>query len=81
MSGKIHPERKTGQHASPLKIGDFHKEMPVISGIHLSVPFIKKGTAKLGSDCAIKHTDKAGSEPKKRNNSVVVAKTLDHNKK
>ena len=28
--------------------------------------------------CAFEHTEKAGGEPKKRNNSVVVAKTMDH---
>ena len=28
------------------------------------------------SKCAFKHTDKARSEPRKRNNSVVVAKTV-----
>ena len=38
----------------------------------------KKGNCKLGSKCAFKQTEKAGSEPKKRNNAVVLAKTLDH---
>ena len=50
----------------------------VITGIHLDVPFTKEGNCKLGSKCAFKQTEKAGSEPKKRNNSVVLAKTLDH---
>ena len=52
--------------------------MLAITGIHLDVPFTKKGNCKLGSKCAFKQTEKAGSEPKKRNNSVVLAKTLDH---
>ena len=73
--GKGKPSRR----ATPIQEGVIvQKEMPVISGIRLSVPFIKKGNCKLGSKCAFKHTEKAGSEPKKRTNSVVVVKTLDH---
>ena len=46
------------------------KEMLVIVGIHLSAPFIKKEIANLlGKTCDLKHTEKAGSESKKRKNS------------
>ena len=38
----------------------------------------QRGNCKLGSKCALKGTEKAWVEPKKRNNSVVVAKILDH---
>ena len=55
-----------------------HKLMLVITGIHLDVPFTQEGNCRLGSKCAFKQTEKAGSEPKKRHNSVVLAKTLDH---
>ena len=41
-------------------------------------PFHQKVNCKLGNKCPFKHTEKAGGEPKKRTNSVVVAKTLDH---
>ena len=51
------------------------KGMPVIIGIHLSVPFIKKGSCKFGNQCAFMHTEETGGKPKKRYNSVVVAKT------
>ena len=34
-------------------------------------------SCELGHQCAFKHTRKAGGEPKKRMNSVAVAKTLD----
>ena len=46
--------------------------MLVTSGTHLSVPFHPKEKCKLGSKCACTHTEKAGSEPKKRKKSVVV---------
>ena len=43
-------------------------------GIHLSAPFIMtKGSCKR----APKHTEKAGSEPKKRKRSVADARTFD----
>ena len=38
----------------------------------------QEGDSKLGSKCAFQHAEKAEGEPKKRNNSVVVAETLDH---
>ena len=47
-------------------------------GIRLSVLFFKKGNCKLWNWCAFKHTDRAGGEPKKRDNFMVVAKTLDY---
>ena len=36
----------------------------------------KKGTANFGVECAFKHSEKAGGEPKEGDNSVVAAKTL-----
>ena len=41
-------------------------------------PLHHKGNCKFGSKCAFKHAEKAGGEPKKRNDSVLDAKTLDH---
>ena len=38
----------------------------------------QEGNCKLRNKCTFKHTDKAGSESRKRINAVVVAKTLDH---
>ena len=52
--------------------------MLVTTGIDLSVLFHQKGKCKLGCKSAFKHTKKAWSDPKKRNNAVVVTKTLDH---
>ena len=54
-------------------IGECPKEMPVIIGIHLSVLFLssKNDNFKFGRKCALKHTEQAGGEPKKLNNSVV----------
>ena len=40
--------------------------------------FHQEGDCKLWSNCAVKHTEQAGGEPKKRKHSVVVAKTLDY---
>ena len=57
--------------------GDCPKGMPMITGIPPECRFHPKRYCKLGRKCAFKHTDKAGGEVKKRNNSVVVAKTLD----
>ena len=48
----------------------------VITGIHLGVPIIKEGIANLGVSVRLKHTEKAGGEPEKRHNSVVVAKNI-----
>ena len=45
--------------------------MPLIIGIHPRVLFTRKGNGKHG------HTEKAGRETNKRNDSVVVAETLD----
>ena len=85
---RVLQERKNTQHASFLFFfepsslslrltpkGMVQWRMPVIT----CVPFIKKkGNCKLGFWCTLKHTGKAGSEPKKRHDSVVVAKTSDH---
>ena len=54
----------------------FKKELLVITGIHLSVPFFKNGMANL--EVYVQAYGKGKGEPKKRTNSVVVAKTLDH---
>ena len=35
-------------------------------------------TGQLGHKCACKQTEMAGGEQKQRNNSVVVARTLNH---
>ena len=64
---KVLRERKTRQHASPLKRVIVHKEMLVITGIHLSVVFITMGIANLGA-CV----EKAGGEAKKQKHSVVA---------
>ena len=42
-----------------------------------SVFFSSKGGCKFGTSCVFKHSEQAGGEPKKPNNSVVVSKTLD----
>ena len=60
------------------KVLILQKGMLVITGIHLSAPFIKKGTCRLGFWCAFKHTEKSDGKPKRRKSSVVVATTLDH---
>ena len=51
--------------------------MLLTTGIHLSVPFIKKGIADLGVSVRLGAYGKGGSEPKKRTNSMLVADTLD----
>ena len=51
--------------------------MLVTTGIHLSVPFIKKGIPNLGVSVRFGAYGKGGSEPKKRTNSMLVAHTLD----
>ena len=43
---KILQERKASQQSTPLRRVTVHKGMLVITGIHLSVPFIKKGMSK-----------------------------------
>ena len=42
LTGKVFQQRKTSQRASPLKRMFVPNGMPVITGVHLSVPFIKK---------------------------------------
>ena len=57
--------------------GDFPKRNACDYGHPLESAFHQKGNCKFGSNCTFKNTDKAGDEPKKRHNSLVVAKTLD----
>ena len=47
----------------------------MIAGTHPGVPFHTQGNCKLGNKCAFEQMEKAGGEPQKRNNCVVVAKT------
>ena len=62
-----------------LENGDFPKENACDCWHPPECSCQQKRNGKLGNKCAFTHTEKAGGEPKKRNNSVVVAKTLDHN--
>ena len=71
-------ERFRGRPASPrryqptcfaFKKGDCRK------GNDCGALFTKKRNCKFGKKCAFKHTEQ---EPKRRQSSVVVAKTLDH---
>ena len=79
LTGKSSSRKeKPSQHASPFARVIVQTEMHVITGIHLRVRLIKKKNYKLGRNRSFKHTEKSGSEPKKRNTSVVVATTLDY---
>ena len=40
--------------------------MPVIIGIHLRAPIIKKGCCNLGNKCAFKHTEQPGGRHSSR---------------
>ena len=56
--------------------GDCSKGDGLISGIHLSVLFIKRRKCKLGSKCASKHTEKAWGKPKKRHDAQKFVRML-----
>ena len=70
--------KKTSQRATLSTRATVQQKKHVIIGIHLRGLFINEGGCKLGNKSAFKHTEHAGGEPKKRNNSVVIAKTLDY---
>ena len=69
-------EYKTSRPATVSNKASAQKEMPVIIGIHQSALFINKETVEsVCGQAQRKWLD--GGEPKKQNNSVAVAKTLD----
>ena len=70
-------EGKTSQRASPLKSVIVQRRMLLITGIHLRVHFHQWRNGNLGISVRFGMRNKAGGEPKKRTNSVVVAKTLE----
>ena len=72
-TGKVLKEKEASSHASPLQRAIVQMGMPVITECS-SHP---KRTCKLRASVRFKHTEEGESEQKKRNNSVVVAKTLD----
>ena len=61
----------------PRKEKDCPKENVCDHWPSLEPSFHHEGTCKPGSNCALEQMEKAGSEPKKRNKSVVVASSLD----
>ena len=71
--GRVFREEKTSQCVS------CSRKVHVQKGIWhvLECSHHQKGGCKLGYRCAFKHTEQAGGEPRKRKNSVVVAKALD----
>ena len=74
---KVFQERKTSQHASHFKRVVVRKVTACDCWHPLECSFHQTGNCKLGSKCAFDYTEKAGSEPKRRKNSVVAAKSLD----
>ena len=68
---------KPSQRASPLKSVIVQRRMLLITGIHLRVPFHQWRNGNLAISVRFGMRNKAGGEPKKRTNSVVVAKTLE----
>ena len=83
--GKRDPDRKQffmkGKPANMRRLSQrvvVPKRMPVTTGIHVSVLLASKRELQTWNHCAFKQTEKAGGEPQKRTNAVVVAQTLDH---
>ena len=70
-TGKSHSGQKTSQRAFFffLKKCDVRKGVPVTTGIHLGVLFIKKRICKVGDKCAFMHTEKV--EGKRRNERIL----------
>ena len=54
------------------------KEVPLITGIHLSVPFIKEETANLEVSVRSRILKRLGSNQRNEIIFVVVSKILDH---
>ena len=74
LSGKEKPRR----HASPIKRVIVQNRMPLITGIHLSVLFIRQGIANFGVCVRVSILETA-CEAHQRSGTlfVVVAKTFD----